>query len=163
MGVEKVTQVTQTKPLREQLGYAGDLLYGQYTYGIAGERFFREIKDNGKLMGTRCNKCDLTYLPPRIYCERCFSELEDWVEVSSKGSVYTYTLAYVDLDGLRLDEPLILALVKFDGIYGGLVHRLGEVKPEEVGIGMPVEIVLKPKAERVGSILDIKYFKPCRK
>ena len=34
------------------------------------------------------------------------------------------------------------------------------VKPEEVEIGMPVEIVLKPEGERIGSILDIKYFKP---
>lgn len=160
MGVEKVTHVTQTKPWCEQLGFAGDLLYGQYTYGIAGERFFREIMDNGKLMGTRCNQCHLLYMPPRIYCERCFSELEEWCEIGGKGSIHTYTFAYVDLDNVRLTEPVLLALVKFPGVYGGLVHRLGEVKPEEVEIGMPVEIVLKPKEERIGSILDIEYFKP---
>ena len=160
MGVEKVTQVTQTKPWCEQLGLAGDLLYGQYTYGIAGERFFREIKDNGKLMGARCKKCHLLYMPPRIYCERCFSELEEWCEIEGKGRIHTYTVAYVDLDDMRLTEPVLLALVKFSGVYGGLVHRLGEVEPEEIEIGMPVEIVLKPKEERIGSILDIEYFKP---
>jgi len=37
-----------------------------YTAGIAGERFFRELKDNGKLVGTRCPKCDITYMPPRM-------------------------------------------------------------------------------------------------
>ena len=160
MGIEKVTQVAQTKPWHEQLGYAGDLLYGQYTYGIAGERFFREIKDNGKLMGTKCERCGLIYLPPRIYCERCFSELKGWLDIEGKGKVHTYTIAYFDLDSSRLTKPVVLALVKFDGIYGGLVHRLGEVKPEEVSIGMPVEVVFKPKKERIGSILDIKYFKP---
>jgi hypothetical protein len=162
MPVEKVTQVAQTKPWYGELspGPPEPSLYGQYTYGIAGERFFREIKDNGRIMGTRCKKCNLLYVPPRIYCERCFNGLEDWCEIEGKGRVHTYTIAYVDLDGARLTEPILLALVKFPGVYGGLVHRLSEVKPEEVEIGMPVEVVLKPREERIGSILDIKYFKP---
>ena len=29
----------------------------RYTFGIAGEKFFRMIKDEGKIMGTRCPKC----------------------------------------------------------------------------------------------------------
>jgi uncharacterized OB-fold protein len=40
--------------------------------------------------------------------------------------------------------------VKFDGAVGGLVHKLGEVKPSEVRIGMAVEAVFKPQAERKG-------------
>ena len=43
---------------------------------------------------------------------------------------------------------------------GGLVHRLDEVEPVEIEIGMPVEAVFKPQAERQGSILDILYFRP---
>jgi len=74
--------------------------------------------------------------------------------------VHTFTVSHVDLDGNRLREPLVVALVKFAGIHGGLVHRLGEVEPEEVSINMPLEVVLKPKAKRIGSILDIKYFRP---
>ena len=37
---------------------------------------------------------------------------------------------------------------------------LGEVSPGDVKIGMEVEAVWKPVAERTGSILDIAYFKP---
>jgi uncharacterized OB-fold protein len=51
-------------------------------------------------------------------------------------------------------------MVKIDHTDGGLVHYLGDVKPDEVYIGMPVEAVFKPKKQRKGSILDIKYFKP---
>ena len=169
MPVEKITQVGQAKQwyggLTDKYGEAflkskERGLYGQYTYGLAGEKFFREIKDNGRIMGAKCEKCNLLYLPPRIYCEQCFSELGEWQEIAGKGMIHTYTAAYVDLDGARLSEPVLLALVKFPGVYGGLVHRLGEMKPEEVEIGMPVEIVLKPKTQRIGSILDIKYFKP---
>lgn len=162
MPLEKVTQVGQTKPWFGELsaGPSEPSLYGQYTYGIAGERFFREIKDKGRLMGTKCEKCELVYLPPRIYCERCFSELVEWLTIPNRGLVHTFTISYVDLDGSRLEEPVIVAFVTFDGVYGGLVHRLSEVEPEKVGIGMPVEIVFKPKAKRIGSILDIDYFRP---
>jgi len=156
MPVDKVVQLSQTKPLHGEIP-----VYGQYTFGVAGERFFREIKDNGRIMGARCERCNLTYVPPRIYCERCFSELKEWLAVGGRGIVHTYTVAYFDLEGARLPEPVIVAMVQFDGVYGGLVHRLGEVRPEEAKIGMPVEVVFKDKAERVGSINDIAYFKPC--
>jgi uncharacterized OB-fold protein len=131
-----------------------------YTVGIAGEKFFRAIKDRGAIMGTVCPTCDLTYLPPMMYCERCFAELEEWVEVGTKGTVYTYTILGVSLEDSPLEEPELLALIKMEGIHGGLVHRLGEVLPERVEIGMAVEAVFKPQKEREGSILDIKYFKP---
>jgi uncharacterized OB-fold protein len=132
----------------------------RYTVGIAGERFFRQVKDNAKFLGTRCPKCDLTYLPPMMYCERCFTRLEEWVEVASKGTVHTYTVLHIDLEGSPLAEPEIMAFVRLDGSDGGLVHRLGEVSPDEVEIGMMVEAVFKAKGEREGSILDIEYFKP---
>ncbi len=156
MPLEKVSQIDQTKPIRNELP-----LWYLYTAGIAGERFFREIKDNGKLFATKCPKCNLVYLPPSLFCERCFSQMEDWLAVKNQGTVHTYTISYIDLDGAKLDKPVILAFVQFDGIHGGLVHFLDEIKPEKVKIGIPVEAVFKPKAERTGSILDIKYFKPC--
>jgi uncharacterized OB-fold protein len=37
---------------------------------------------------------------------------------------------------------------------------MGEVELDQVEIGMTVEAVFKPKSKRIGSILDIKYFKP---
>ena len=57
-------------------------------------------------------------------------------------------------------EPVIMAMIRLDGTQGGVVHYLGEIKPEDVTIGMAVQAVLKPKKERKGSITDIKYFKP---
>lgn len=163
MPVDKVTHVDDTKALREKLGYRETLpitLYGQYTYGITGERFFREIKDNGRFMGALCQTCNLLYLPPRMYCERCFEELREWKEIKNEGEVYTYTISWLDLDGSRLQEPVIVALVKFEGVYGGIVHRIGEVNAQEVNIRMKVVAVFKEQDQREGSILDIKHFKP---
>ncbi|GAB4402766.1 MAG: Zn-ribbon domain-containing OB-fold protein [Anaerolineales bacterium] len=130
----------------------------RYTFGVAGERFFRAIKDEGRILGTRCPECDITYVPATLFCERCMAELTEWVDAGEIGEVHTYTLLFEDLDGNRLAEPEIVAFVRLGD--GGLVHRLGEVEPDELYIGMNVEPVFKPAAERTGSILDILYFRP---
>ncbi|MBN1954184.1 MAG: Zn-ribbon domain-containing OB-fold protein [Anaerolineae bacterium] len=131
-----------------------------YTVGIAGERFFREIMEQARLFATRCPECDVTYLPPRLYCERCFSQLDEWVEAPATGRVHTYTTVHIDLDGNPLPEPRTIAFVRIDDTDGGIVHYLGKVDPSEVYIGMGVEAVFKKKSERKGSITDIAYFRP---
>ncbi len=130
----------------------------RYTFGLAGERFFRAIKDEGRILGARCAKCDLTYVPAALYCERCLGELTEWVDVGVCGEVHSFTLLYENLDGSHRGTPEIVALVQLGD--GGLVHRLGEVEPDDVAIGMLVEAVFKPVEERQGSILDIAFFRP---
>ena len=155
MPLDKVTQVAQTKPWHDEIP-----VYGQYTFGLAGERFFREMKDHARFVGTRCTACHLTYVPATMFCERCFSELDEWVEVPNQGTVFTYTVLHLDLDDGPLDPPAVLAYVKLDESDGGLVHYLGEVEPDHLSIGMEVEAVFKEAEEREGSILDIRYFRP---
>jgi len=133
-----------------------------YTHGIAGEKFFKEIKENARIMGTECKKCGFIYVPPRLFCEQCFEKLDEWVEVGKRGEVHTYTVAHIDVNGTKLKKPIIWAMIKIDKVHGGMVHRLSEVDPSDVRIGMHVEAVFKDKEERKGSMLDIKYFKPVR-
>jgi uncharacterized OB-fold protein len=141
--------------------WKGDFpITSRYTAGIAGERFFRRIKDHASFVGTRCDTCGLTYVPATMFCERCFAELDEWVDVPNQGTVFTYTVLYVDLDEKPLDPPAILAYFKLEGSDGGLVHYLGEASPEAISIGLEVEAVFKDAADREGSILDIQYFRP---
>lgn len=129
-------------------------VYFRYTVGIAGERFLREIKDNGKLVASRCTKCDLNYLPPRIYCERCMSKLEEYVEVENKGTVETFTTCTQDSEGKTLPEPVTVALVRFPLAHGGIIHKT----KGQVAIGDQVRLVFRERAKRIGSILDIEHF-----
>jgi uncharacterized OB-fold protein len=139
--------------------WQGDLpVTSRYTFGLAGERFYRAIKDEGKIYGSRCSKCDHIYVPASLFCERCMQELENWIDVGTVGEVYTYTLLFEDLDGNRLEEPEIIAFIRFGD--GGLVHRLGEVIQEKLEIGIQVEAVFKEKDKREGSIQDISHFRP---
>jgi uncharacterized OB-fold protein len=141
--------------------WVGDLpVTNRYTFGIGGERFFRAIKDEGKIMGAVCPACDITYVPARIFCERCMAELDEWQDVGTSGEVYTFTFLFVDKDGIQLDESEIIAFIRIGD--GGLVHRLSEVEPEEVEFGMRVEAVFKAKKDREGSILDITHFRPVK-
>jgi len=130
----------------------------RYSFGLAGERFYRAIKDEGKLYGTRCNTCQRTYVPAALFCERCLQELDTWIDVGNSGEVHTFTLLFEDLDGNRKQTPEVIAFIRFGD--GGLVHRLGDLNNQEVAIGMRVEAVFKPQKSRVGSIQDISYFRP---
>ena len=137
----------------------GDLpVMNRYTYGLAGEKFFRTIKDEAKILGTHCPNCDRTYVPAAAFCERCMGKLDEWVDVGTIGDIVTYTVLNVSLEGSTLDKPEIIAFIHLGD--GGIIHRLGEIEPEQLEIGLLVEAVFLPKSKRVGSILDIKYFKP---
>ena len=97
-------------------------------------------------------------LPEGLFLEK----LDEWVKVSKRGKVHTYTVAYIDTDGSKLKKPIIWAMIKIDNVHGGFVHKLGGVNLEDVKIGLQVEAVFKNKREREGSMLDIKYFKPAK-
>jgi hypothetical protein len=132
----------------------------RYTAGLGGERFLRALKDEGRIMGSRCPHCEVTYVPGRAFCERCLRPIGEWTDVGLVGDVQTFTLLFENVDGSRRADPAAVGFVALGD--GGIVHYLGDVKPEDVYIGMPVEAVLRPPAERDGSILDIAYFRPVR-
>ena len=131
-----------------------------YSAGAVGSRFLIELRDNKKIMGTRCPTCNLVYVPARSACRDCFGELSEWVEVSQKGTLLTYTVAYQSNPIQPVSTPIVYGIVQLDGADTGFVHMLGEVDPEKLKVGTKVKAVFKPKKERQGSILDIKYFKP---
>jgi uncharacterized OB-fold protein len=139
--------------------WSGNLpVTSRYTYGLAGERFFRTLKDDGLIMGSRCHTCEHTYVPATQFCERCLVETTDWLKVGTVGRVHSYTLLFDNYDGTTTEKPDIVAFIRMGD--GGLIHRLSELEPEEVAIDMQVEAVIKPPDQREGSILDIDYFRP---
>lgn len=132
----------------------------RYTYGPANERFFRAIKDAARILGTRCGRCGVTYVPGRLFCERCFDALADWIEVGPVGTVEAVTAVHLDLDGARLEPPVLMALVRLDGADTVLYHRLSGVTAADAKIGLRVKTTFRPAADRMGSILDIAGFRP---
>ncbi|MBN1163594.1 MAG: Zn-ribbon domain-containing OB-fold protein [Candidatus Krumholzibacteriota bacterium] len=131
-----------------------------YTYGLAGEKFFRAVKDKGTFLGTRCEDCDITFVPPKIYCDRCFNKLDKYIDVGITGYVETFTITFHNMDGSEKKVPRVLAMIRIGDTDGGIIHYLDEsIDYEQIAIGMPVKAVLKPKGQRKGSIEDIVGFK----
>jgi uncharacterized OB-fold protein len=152
----------------EELGNTGTLIYPSrirlpYTWhvGKVGSRFYQEIRDNCRIWGTKCPKCERVFVPPRETCPRCYRDTQEWVQVSDTGTLLTYTVTRYAVPGIQpLEPPFALGIIKLDGATTGLVHLLGEVNLNDISIGMRVKAVFREA--RQGDYLDIKYFKPIR-
>jgi uncharacterized OB-fold protein len=127
-----------------------------YTPGVGNTAFFEALRDRGVLLGSRCEACAFTYLPARIFCERCFAELQPDNECGPGGTLESFTVGYVGIDGEPLDEPITIGLVMLDNADTVLMHELLGADPWE--IGKRAEVVVK--TDRTGSILDIEGFRP---
>ncbi|MCX7959442.1 MAG: Zn-ribbon domain-containing OB-fold protein [Deltaproteobacteria bacterium] len=128
-----------------------------YTLGIAGDEFFRAIRDKGYFIASKCS-CGKKYIPAQMYCDECFGECNEYEKVGTEGELYSYTECYYDYQGKRYEEPHLIGLIKFKGYEGGIIHRLN-ISRDEIKIGMKVEAVFKPQKQRTGSIEDILYFR----
>jgi uncharacterized OB-fold protein len=130
----------------------------RYTAGVAGEAFFTALRDRGVLLGSRCEACSYTYVPARLFCERCFAELAADTEVGPGGALVSFTIAFRGIDGRELEEPETFGLVRLDGADAVMLHRVLDAGEEPLEIGERVEVVLA--SERTGSILDVQGFRP---
>ena len=126
--------------------------------GDTASRFFISLRDDQKILATKCAKCRKVFLPPRKTCPVCFTPNEQWVEVSSSGVVESFTVARRQRASMTKKAPVIYALIKLKGADTSLLHVIEEVKPEAVKIGMKVEA--KFSQQRKGNIFDIEYFRP---
>jgi uncharacterized protein len=137
--------------------WEGDLpVRHRYTPGVGGEAFFTVLKDRGVLLGSRCSNCDYTYVPARMFCERCFAELAADTEVGPGGELVTFTILFEGIEGEPLELPEVIGAVRLDGADAVLIHRVLDLTDEPLEIGERVEVVLRPEGDRTGSILDIE-------
>jgi len=141
----------------------------RYYAGKVGSRFFVALRDEKKILGSHCPKCNLTYYPPRSTCGRCFSQLSesDLLEIGLNGTLETFTrIDYEVVSVLARDhesihpkvDPVIYGIIKLDGADTGMAHLIGEVEFENLKIGMRMLPVFAETRE--ANILAIRYFKP---
>ena len=133
-----------------------------YDCGIGYGRYFAELK-KGRIVGTKCKRCDRILLPARYFCEWCWRPTDEWVYLQDTGTVNTFSICYTDWLARRIKEPELPAMIEIDGSGGvAIMGKLGEVEPKEIRIGMRVKAVWKPEGERIGAITDIKYWEPLK-
>jgi len=102
--------------------------------------FAQYLKD-GRLMGTRCKKCGAASFPPRADCDKCMSGEFEFVEMSGKAQLHTFTKIVAAPTGFEEVAPYIVGVV--DLAEGGrALAWFGEsIDEAEIEIGMDLQIV----------------------
>ncbi|MBW2637287.1 MAG: Zn-ribbon domain-containing OB-fold protein [Deltaproteobacteria bacterium] len=134
-------------------------LPNQYFAGRVGSQFIIALRDEHKILGVRCEKCDKVFVPPREYCEKCLSKLdESWVECSNEGEITNFTVVNYNDKHLPRRAPYILALIKVDGADTPFPHIVEGVDFNDVKVGMKVKAVFAE--ETTNTIRDLDHFEP---
>ncbi len=132
----------------------------RWAAGVAIGRFLDGLKQ-GKILGSHCDECGRTVVPPRAFCEMCFVPVGEFVELPQTGTINTFVVSWIAKDRSRLTKPLVPAVIDIDGTTkAGLLHLVGNVDPKKVKIGTRVRAVWRPAKERKGDITDILHFEP---
>ncbi|UCF85746.1 MAG: Zn-ribbon domain-containing OB-fold protein [Desulfobacteraceae bacterium] len=99
---------------------------------------FVNYLEDGKVMYTRCKDCGLVFFPPRADCYQCLTSNMEWLEVSGKGKLLTYsTLEYAPV-GFGDDLPYSIALLDY-GDYKVFGRIASDIPDEEIKVGMEMK------------------------
>lgn len=133
----------------------------RWAAGRYRSRFMVEIRDNKKIYGIRCPKCQKVYVPPKRICGECFVEMDEPVEVGLQGKIITFTIlrfSFVDPEtGTAKPVPYAYGAVQLDGADTQLSHFIEYKDESKLQIGARVETVFEEV--RKGNIKDIKAFR----
>lgn len=134
-------------------------LPNQYFAGRVGSKFIVSLRDDRKILGVRCPKCEKTFVPPREYCEACWSKLDgNWVELGDAGEVVCFTVVRYWDRHIPKKPPYVLALIKLDGADTPLAHIVENIGPGGLNAGARVKAVFSK--ETTNTIMDIDHFEP---
>ena len=103
----------------------------------------------GRLALQKCADCGALAHPPRTMCRECQSMTFTWHEVSGQGTVYSYVVTHQAIHpALAGHTPF--ATVEVELTEGPrITSNLVDVAPDEIEIGMPVEVVFEPVTDEV--------------
>ena len=119
-------------------------------------RPFWEACARHELYIQKCKNCGALRYYTRALCPACLSDQTQWVKGSGRGKVYTFTVTYQNQSaGFRENLPYVMAYVELDEGVRMLTNIVG-CKPEEVKIGMPVEVTFEDATPEI----SVPLFKP---
>jgi uncharacterized OB-fold protein len=120
---------------------------------------FWEGAKAGKLVMQKCRDCGSWIFCPRPICVECNSDRLEWVQVSGRGKVFSFTIIREvvgqALRGFAPDIPYVTAWIDLDEGPRFCSNIIG-CPVEEVKIGMNVQAVF----EDTGDGITLPKFKP---
>jgi uncharacterized protein len=129
--------------------------YTRSTGPVIG-RFLTGLRD-GVVIGGRTAAGEVV-VPPLEFDPVTHEATTDFVEVSSVGTVTSWTWVPEPVQGQPFDRPFAFVLVTLDGADKPFLHALDVASPADVSTGIRVRV--RWAAERTGHISDIACFEP---
>jgi len=100
---------------------------------------FWEGINKHELVFQKCKQCGNWVHPPRPACPGCRSFEREWARSSGKGTVYSW-VTYLESPHPAFKAPFSVVLVELEeGMK--IISNMVDAAPEEISIGMPVEVV----------------------
>jgi uncharacterized OB-fold protein len=95
-----------------------------------------------------CIACNHTYLYPRPYCPKCFSDKTEWRTASGRGKLHTYVINHRPAP--NFEGPYVIAIVELNE-GPRLMSNLVDVEPDPVKlkVDMPLEIVFDDVTDQI--------------
>ena len=115
--------------------------------------------NDGHLIGSRCNRCSLSFFPRRKFCNNCFRDDQiSEVALSKKGTLYTYSTVYRSRPNMK--APYTIGFVDLkEGVR--IFAQLFDVAPEDLKIGMEMELIFRGMTGITGEEEALVYgFRP---
>ncbi|MFX1278601.1 MAG: Zn-ribbon domain-containing OB-fold protein [Promethearchaeota archaeon] len=136
-----------------------DIIKINYKYTMGGQsRFFLELMNNKKILGTKCKNCGKIWLPPRISCSDCYMPT-DWVEVKHTGVIEVSTIVWFTTSAFIKNIPYATGYIRLDGADTALLQGIfsENLVPSKIKKGKLVRAVFQK--ERQGKMTDF-FFVP---
>jgi uncharacterized protein len=91
----------------------------------------------------RCRECGVFVNPPTGYCPRCRGEDYEWVRLSGRATLYTYTVVWHPVvPAMSETVPYVLVVVKLpDANDTKFVTNIVECDVDDLRIGQDLEVV----------------------
>jgi uncharacterized OB-fold protein len=131
----------------------------QHTASHPESAYLRALQE-GKLLGARSGKDGKVYFPAREADPATGLPLDNYVEMSDKGTITTFAIINIPFAGQRIKPPYVAAYVLLDGADIPFLHLVTEIDASEVRMGMRVEAVWRPREEWGLGIDNISHFRP---
>src|ERR1700730_14074929 len=105
-------------------------------------REFWEACRQHRLVYAACASCGTARIPPASVCPTCGVSEVRWQPVSGLGTVYSFTIARHSFHQ-KVDDsvPYVIAVIALDDAPPRLISNVVGVDPDDVSIGLPVEVV----------------------
>ena len=110
-------------------------------------------------MAAKCSRCGAMLLPPRPLCTKCFSTDFEWVKLSGRGQLLSYTVIHISPPQFESIVPYIVGIVKLgEGLR--LPGMIRGVEPEKIRVGIALTVDFETAMPSQWPLWPRYFFRP---